>query len=146
VKDNIVLGAPYADDGAVLRAAEIAGVTEFVNRHPQGFDLQTGERGENLSGGQRQTIAIARALLLEPPILLLDEPSNAMDNSTEERFKQQLAALLEGRTLLLVTHRASLLTLVNRVIVVDGGRVVADGPKEQVLQALSEGKLQAAKK
>ena len=146
VKDNIVLGAPYADDGAVLRAAEIAGVTEFIARHPQGFDMQTGERGENLSGGQRQTIAIARALLLEPPILLLDEPSNAMDNSTEERFKQKLAALLEGRTLLLVTHRASLLTLVNRVIVVDGGRVVADGPKEQVLHALSEGKLQASKK
>ena len=145
VKDNIVLGAPYADDAAVLRAAEIAGVTEFVNRHPQGFDLQVGERGEGLSGGQRQTIAIARALLLEPPILLLDEPSNAMDNSTEERFKQKLAALLTGRTLLLVTHRASLLSLVNRVIVMDGGRVIADGPKEQVLQALSEGKLQAVK-
>ncbi len=145
VKDNIVLGAPYADDAVVLRAAEIAGVTEFTARHPQGFDMQAGERGENLSGGQRQTIAIARALLLEPPILLLDEPSNAMDNSTEEVLKQKLAAQLEGRTLLLVTHRASLLTLVNRVIVVDGGRVVADGPKQQVLQALSEGKLQTAK-
>jgi ATP-binding cassette subfamily C protein LapB len=145
VRDNIVMGAPYVDDKAMLRAAEIAGVTEFINRHPQGFDMPVGERGDGLSGGQRQSIAIARALLLDPPLLLLDEPSNALDNRSEENFKSKLAAQLDGKTLVLVTHRASMLTLVNRLIVVEGGRVVADGPKEQVLEALSGGKLHVAK-
>ena len=91
VRDNIVLGAPRSDDAAVLRAAEQAGVTEFVNRHPRGFAMPVGERGEGVSGGQRQSIAIARAYLLQPPILLLDEPSNAMDNRSEEQFKARLA-------------------------------------------------------
>ncbi len=145
VRDNIVLGAPYVDDAAMLHAAEIAGVAEFVNRHPRGFDMLVGERGEGLSGGQRQTIANARALLLEPPILVLDEPSNSLDNRSEENFKNRLTAQLEGRTLVLVTHRASLLTLVNRLIVMDGGRIIADGPKGQVMEALSGGKLHVAK-
>ncbi|MBP0592610.1 type I secretion system permease/ATPase [Paraburkholderia sp. LEh10] len=137
VKDNIMLGAPGADDAAVLRAAQIAGVTDFVNRLPNGFDLPVGERGEALSGGQRQAIAIARAELLAPPVLVLDEPSSAMDNRSEEMFKARLAAELESRTLIVITHRASLLSLVNRVIVMDQGRVVADGPKDQVLAALA---------
>ncbi len=141
VKTNIMMSAPYADDAAVLRAAEIAGVTDFVNRHPAGFDLEVGERGEGLSGGQRQAVAVARALLLDPPIVIMDEPSNAMDNNTEEAFKRKLEAWLEHRTLVLVTHRASLLTLVQRIIVIDGGRVVADGPKEQVLEALKHGQI-----
>jgi len=144
VRDNIVLGAPGSDDAAVLRAAEQAGVTEFVNRHPRGFDLPVGERGEGISGGQRQAIAIARAYLLQPPILVLDEPSNAMDNRTEEIFKARLAEQLDGRTLLLITHRASLLTLVNRVIVLEAGRVVADGARDQVLAALAGGKINVA--
>jgi len=144
VRDNIVLGAPGTDDAAVLRAAEQAGVTEFVNRHPRGFAMQVGERGECVSGGQRQAIAIARACLLQPPILLLDEPSNAMDNRTEEQFKARLAERLDGRTLLLITHRAALLSLINRVIVLEGGRVVADGPRDQVLAALAGGKISVA--
>jgi len=144
LRDNIVLGAPYADDAAVLRAAEIAGVTEFVNRSPQGFDLQVGERGEGLSGGQRQAIAIARAELLAPPVLLLDEPSSAMDSRSEEQFKARLAAQLDGRTLLLISHRASLLPLVNRLIVIDQGRIITDGPKDPVLAALAGGKLSVA--
>jgi ATP-binding cassette subfamily C protein LapB len=144
VRDNIVLGAPYADDAAVLRAADIAGVTEFTNRSAQGFDLPVGERGEQLSGGQRQAIAIARAELMAPPLLLLDEPSSAMDNRSEELFKARISAKLEGRTLILISHRASLLSLVNRLIVLDQGRVVADGPKEPVLAALARGKLNAA--
>ena len=82
-----------------------------------------------------QEVAIARGLLLDAPVLIMDEPTNAMDNSTEEQFKSRLAAVLDGRTLLLVTHRASLLSLVTRVIVMDGGRVVADGPRDQVLEA-----------
>ena len=145
VKDNIVLGAPYVDDAMMLRAAEIAGVTEFVNRHPQGFDMQIGERGEGLSGGQRQSVANARALLLDPPIFIMDEPSNSLDNRSEENFKKRLATQLGKHTLLLVTHRASLLTLVDRLIVMDNGQIIADGPKEQVMQALSGGKLHVAK-
>lgn len=141
VKTNIMMSAPYADDAAVLRAAEIAGVTDFVNRHPAGFDLEVGERGEGLSGGQRQAVAVARALLLDAPIVIMDEPSNAMDNNTEEAFKRKLEDWLGQRTLVLVTHRASLLTLVQRIIVIDGGRVVADGPKEQVLEALKHGQI-----
>jgi ATP-binding cassette subfamily C protein LapB len=145
VRDNIVFGAPYVDDRAMLQAAEIAGVSEFVNRHPLGFDMPVGERGEGLSGGQRQSIAVARALLLDPPILVLDEPSNSLDNRSEENLKARLGQHLEGKTLLLVTHRASMLSLVSRLIVVDGGRIIADGPKEQVLEALSGGKLHVAK-
>jgi ATP-binding cassette subfamily C protein LapB len=144
VRDNIVMGAPYADDAAVLRAADIAGVTEFANRSAQGLDLPVGERGEKLSGGQRQAIAIARAELMAPPLLLLDEPSSAMDNRSEELFKARISAQLEGRTLILISHRASLLSLVNRLIVLDQGRVVADGAKEPVLAALARGKLNAA--
>lgn len=145
LRDNIAFGAPYVDDQAMLDAAEIAGVTEFANRHPLGFDMPVGERGEGLSGGQRQTVAIARALLLDPPLLLLDEPSNSLDNRSEENLKTKLAERLEGKTLILVTHRASMLSLVNRLMVVDGGRIIADGPKEQVLEALSGGKLHVAR-
>lgn len=141
LRENIALAAPQASDEAIVRAAELAGVMSFAARHPAGLDMPIGERGEGLSGGQRQAVVIARALLLEPPVLIMDEPTNAMDNSTEEQFKNRLAPLLEGRTLLLVTHRASLLSLVNRVIVMDGGRIVADGPKDQVLEALRSGRL-----
>jgi ATP-binding cassette subfamily C protein LapB len=143
VRDNITLGAPFADDRAVLRAAQIAGVEDFVARHPQGFDQNVGERGESLSGGQRQAVAVARALLLDPPILVLDEPTSAMDNGAENRFKQRLGEILAGKTLILVTHRASLLSLVERLIVLDAGRVVADGPKDEVLKALAAGRIRA---
>lgn len=144
VKDNITLGSGFADDSQVLRAARIAGVDQFVNRHPDGFELQVGEGGANLSGGQRQSIALARALLLAPPILVLDEPTNAMDNSSEEGFKQRFAAELDGQTLILVTHRMSLLSLVERLIVMDGGHIVADGPKQHVLEALRQGQIKVA--
>jgi ATP-binding cassette, subfamily C, bacterial LapB len=143
IRDNIALGAPFADDQAVLRAARIAGVDDFVARHPLGFDLNVGERGERLSGGQRQAVAVARALLLDPPMLVLDEPSSAMDNGAEGRLKQRLEQILPGKTLLLVTHRASLLSLVDRLIVLDGGRVVADGPRHDVLKALAAGRIRA---
>jgi ATP-binding cassette subfamily C protein LapB len=118
--------------------AQISGVMEFVNQHPHGFDMQVGERGEYLSGGQRQAIAIARALLVNPPVLMLDEPSNSMDNSTEAILKRQLSEYAKHKTLILVTHRSSLLDLVDRLIVIDGGRVIADGPKSQVLEALRQ--------
>ena len=145
IRDNIAMGAPFADDMAVLKAADTAGVTEFVNRHPSGFDMPVGERGEGLSGGQRQSVAVARALLLEPPVLILDEPTNAMDNSTEEQFKAKLSTTLKDKTLLLVTHKASLLSLVDRLMVLDQGRLVADGPREQVLEALKKGHIKVSK-
>jgi ATP-binding cassette subfamily C protein LapB len=141
VKDNIVIGASYAEDSLVLKSAQLAGVDEFINRHPLGFDMLIGERGEGLSGGQRQAIVLARALLLNPPILLLDEPTNAMDNRAEELLKARLQPYLEDKTLLLVTHRMSLLSLVHHLIVVDGGQIVAFGLKEQVIQALTSGQV-----
>ncbi len=144
VRDNVALGAPHVDDAAILNAARIAGVDDFVRQSPLGFDLPVGERGVTLSGGQRQAIAIARALVLDPPILILDEPTSSMDNRSEELFKQRLKQVLEGKTLILITHRASLLSLVERLIVVDAGKVVADGQKDKVLQALSSGKIRTA--
>lgn len=145
IRDNITFGAPYADSQAILRAASLAGVTDFVRGHPAGFDWQVGERGANLSGGQRQALAIARALLLDPDILIFDEPTSAMDNSAEALFRQRLGTILEGKTLLLFTHRTSMLQLVDRVVVMDGGKVVADGPKVEILKALRDGQVAVAR-
>ncbi|KEA63191.1 ABC transporter, transmembrane region:ABC transporter:Peptidase C39, bacteriocin processing [Marinobacterium lacunae] len=141
VRDNIIVGSPQASDAEMLQAARLAGVEQFVNLHPMGFDMQVGERGQALSGGQRQSIAIARALLHQPSLLIMDEPSNSMDNASEDQFKRQLNEVLEGRTLLMITHKMSLLTLVDRLIVVDQGQIVADGPKDTVLEALKQGRL-----
>jgi ATP-binding cassette, subfamily C, bacterial LapB len=144
LRENIGFGLPHADDGAIVAAAEVAGLTEFVNRHPRGFDLAVGERGESLSGGQRQGVGIARAVLHQAPILLLDEPTSAMDFSTEAQVTQRLEAFARDRTVLLVTHRTSLLPLATRVIVLDQGRIVADGPREQILEALAAGRVARA--
>lgn len=141
LRSNIALGSPMAEDRDILAAARLAGVAEFADAHPHGYDMQIGERGESLSGGQRQAVSIARALLDRPPILLFDEPTSAMDHQSEESFKQRLRDFLPGRTLLLVTHRASLLDLVDRLLVIDGGRIVADGPKSEVLEALQQGRV-----
>ena len=144
LRENITLGAGHIDDDRVLEAAKLAGVDAFAARHPLGYDVEVGERGTHLSGGQRQAVAVARALLQDPPILLFDEPTSAMDNSAENRLKRQLESILPGKTLILVTHRTSLLTLVDRLIVMDGGKVVADGPKEEVLSALAAGQIRGA--
>ncbi len=141
VKDNIRFAAPQVEDASLLRAAQIAGVEDMLKRHPAGLDCPVGERGEGLSGGQRQLVALARALLLDPPILLFDEPSNAMDNHAEEQFKTRLLPYLQHKTLILITHRASLLSLVDRIVVLDQGKVVADGKKQQVLEALAQGRV-----
>ena len=144
LRDNLTSGARYVEDELVLQAAELAGVHEFARLHPQGYELQVGERGQNLSGGQRQNVALARALLLNPPILLLDEPTSAMDNTGEERLKQRLTAVVENKTVLLVTHRASLLSLVDRLLVIDRGQILADGPKAAVMEALKKGQISVA--
>lgn len=141
IKYNITLGAPYISDDAILRAAQISGVDDFVKTHPEGYDRQVGERGEKLSGGQRQAIAIARAILLDPPIVLLDEPSSAMDDRSENHFKNLIMPHLAKKTLILVTHKGSMLSLVDRLIVMDGGHLIVDGPKDAVLKSLAEGKV-----
>lgn len=141
LRENITVGMPYVEDHGILQAAEVAGLQDLVGNHPKGFDLPIGERGESLSGGQRQQVAIARAVVHEPSFLLLDEPSSAMDFSTEDALKAKLAAYAKGRTMLLVTHRNSLLDLVDRLIVVDRGVVVCDGPKAEVIEALRTGKV-----
>jgi ATP-binding cassette subfamily C protein LapB len=142
LRENIVIGMPSVSDERLLEVARLTGVDQFVAQHPLGFDMPVGERGAGLSGGQRQAIGLARSLLHQPNILLLDEPSNSMDNASEEYLRGQLETFIKDRTLLLVTHKVSLLQLVDRIIVVDRGQVVADGPKETVLEALRQGRLQ----
>lgn len=144
LRDNITFGIPHAQDEAIVAAADIAGLSEFVHRHPQGFDLPVGERGELLSGGQRQSVGIARAVLHNAPILLLDEPTSAMDFSTEAQVTQRIQAFTAGKTVVLVTHRTSMLAFVDRVIVIDQGKVVADGPRERIMQALAAGRIARA--
>jgi ATP-binding cassette subfamily C protein LapB len=144
MRENIAMTFPHADDAAVLEAAHAGGIDEFINANPKGFDLQVGERGETLSGGQRQGVGIARALIAKPNILLLDEPTSAMDHSSEDNVKKRLISSSEGKTVVLITHRSTMFDLANRIIVVDTGRVVADGPKEQVIEALRSGKVAKA--
>lgn len=141
LRENLTIAARHADDTQVLRASQVGGIADFVNAHPKGFDMMVGERGESLSGGQRQGVAIARAAIGDPPILLLDEPTGSMDHSSEEEIKRQLSSFAVGKTMIVVTHRTSLLELVNRIIVVDGGKIVADGPKQQVVEALRQGRI-----
>ncbi|MEP3351155.1 MAG: type I secretion system permease/ATPase [Marinomonas sp.] len=144
IKDNIVMGVPYMEDDAIIRASDLSGVSEFANRKPSGLDSIVGERGALLSGGQRQSIAIARALLFDPPILILDEPTASMDNTTESRMKRRLMEAVKDKTLILITHKASMLDMVDRIIVMDNGRLIADGPKAQVHEALRQGKLKVS--
>ena len=129
LRENIAAGAPRATDAMVLAAARLAGVDDVVARHPQGYDMPIGERGEGLSGGQRQAICVARALIGTPSLLLLDEPTSAMDSASEAALIRRLRDDIGARTLIVITHRPSLLELVDRVIVIENGKVVADGPK-----------------
>ena len=143
IKDNIVLGAPEATDAHVLFASRLVGLDEFVRTMPDGYDLVVGERGERLSGGQRQAVALARAFVREPAIAVLDEPTSAMDQGTEELIKHRLTHALQGKSLVLITHRPSLLSLVDRLIVLDRGKIIADGPRDGVMRAMMQGQLRA---
>lgn len=144
LRDNLTLGARHVSDARMLEVAELTGVSDLARQHPQGFERPVGERGQLLSGGQRQAVLLARALLLEPPILILDEPTSHMDNSSEEQLRQRLANWVPGKTLLLVTHRTSMLSLVDRLLVLDNGKIVADGPKDAVIDALRKGRIGSA--
>ena len=123
LRDNIAFGLPEADDLAIKRAAEIAGVDEFVKEHPAGYGMKVGERGSSLSGGQRQAVSIARALLADPKVLIMDEPSSNMDNQSELNLKQRLAPYLEDKTVIFVTHRYSMLDLVDRILIMSRGKL-----------------------
>lgn len=136
IKENIIISNPLIGDERLLEVAEATGVSAFVNRNPDGFDYQIGERAERLSGGQRQAITIARALLHRPDLLIMDEPTSFMDSASEEFILRNMERELEGRTLLLITHKGSLLKWVNRLVVIDEGRVVMDGPKDEVIARL----------
>lgn len=136
LRENIAFGSADADDAAVLAAAKVAGVEDFAGQHPQGYGMRVGERGEGLSGGQRQAVSVARALLGERSLLLLDEPSSAMDLQAEQRLVERLQQHLQPtQTLLVITHKSMLLKLVQRVLVIDQGRVTFSGPVEKVLKS-----------
>lgn len=141
LRDNIVLGAPQVSDQRLLEAVRLSGLADFINSHPAGLAMPVGERGELLSGGQRQSVTIARALLNDPSVLLFDEPTGAMDHSSEEDFKRAIKPFAAGKTMVVITHRTSLLELVDRIIVVDAGKIVADGSKDQVVEALRQGRV-----
>ena len=137
VRENIVQKAPYVDDMQIIKAAKVSGVDEYVNAHPLGFDMPVFERGDGISGGQRQSIAVARAFLLDSPIILLDEPTNSLDNTVESKLKANLKVNTVNKTMILVTHRTSMLDLVDRLIVMDNGKILLDGPRDEVLARLS---------
>ncbi len=136
VRENITMGHETAPEHSVVRAAEMAGVMEFLRDSQHGLDTQVGERGEALSGGQRQAVAIARALLYDPPIMILDEPTASMDPASENRLRKRLQKLCEGKTTIVITHKGSMLVLVDKLILVDRGKLVAYGPKDEVIAKL----------
>jgi len=139
VRENITLGHESVPDSAVLRAAEMAGVMNFLRDSEAGLDTQIGERGDNLSGGQRQAIAIARALLYDPPILLLDEPTASIDPGSERRLYGHLKEMIKGKTILLITHKSAVLGLIDKLVLMDRGRIIATGPRDEVIQKLQAG-------
>lgn len=141
LRENLKLGAPFATDDAMMQAAATVGVHAFAQAHPLGYDMVVGERGENLSGGQRQAIALARAVLVNPDVILLDEPTAAMDSGTESTALRALFDFAKDKTVVLVTHKLQLLDYVDRVMVIDHGVRAADGPRDAVMQAMREGRV-----
>jgi ATP-binding cassette subfamily C protein LapB len=137
LRDNVLLDRPAADAARLADVARVTGLDRLVSTHPQGWDLPVGEAGALLSGGQRQLVALARCLVTRPQILLMDEPTSSMDAQSEVAFLRQLRQACGNCTLVMVTHRPAVLELVERIVVVDAGKVVMDGPKAQVLAALS---------
>ncbi|MFV0457025.1 MAG: type I secretion system permease/ATPase [Pseudomonas sp.] len=144
VYDNVTLGIDNPCRDRLLAAIEVSGLKALVGAHADGLAMPVGEGGRRLSGGQRQAIAVARGVMADSSVLLLDEPTSAMDSVLENHVTQALGQFSQGKTLLLITHRVSLLEMVDRLIVLDAGRVIADGPKQSVLQALERGSIRRA--
>ncbi len=144
VRQNITMGHETASERAVLRAAEMAGVMEFLSETSAGLDTAVGERGEALSGGQRQSIAIARALLYDPPILVMDEPTASMDPASESRLRKRLETVCQGKTTLIITHKGSMLPLVDKIILMDKGKIIAYGPRDEIIKKLQARQYQTA--
>jgi len=136
IRDNIIFKAPHSDDDAILKAAQTGNVISFSDRHSLGLDFHVGEKGANLSGGQRQAVAVARAMLTDSPIVVMDEPTNAMDFASENKVIENLRSATQGKTTIIITHKPSILSIVDRLIVMDNGCVVLDGPKDEVMQKL----------
>ena len=136
LKENLKYANAYMEDERMIEAAKAAGVHEFVQKHPKGYELMIGEQGLGLSGGQRQSVAIARALLRDAPIVLMDEPTNAMDQVSEARIIASFKQLFKDRTVILSTQKLALLEAVDRVIVMHEGSVYLDGRRDEVLKAL----------
>jgi len=139
VKDNIAYRNSRVSDEQMIRASVISGADEFIRKHPQGYEMPIGERGMGLSGGQRQSIGIARALLLESPIVIMDEPTNAMDQLSENRLIANLQTYLSDKTAIIITQKNTVLPLVDRIIVMNEGRIYMDGPRDSVIAKLSGG-------
>lgn len=136
LRDNLVLGAPGVDDERLLSVIDMVGLGPMVSHHPLGLDLVIGERGQGLSGGQRQSVSIARTLLMNPGALLMDEPTSAMDHNTEANFLNAMKHFSARRTLMIATHKPSVLALVGRLLVLEGGRLLMDGPRDRILREL----------
>jgi len=145
IRDNITASVPHATEEEILHAAKSSGVHDFVSRHPMGYDAPVGERGEGLSGGQRQAVALARAMLLKPNVFVCDEPTNAMDVQAETAFTKHIQEHSKGKTLILITHRQHLLSMVERLILMDQGRVILDGERDKVLEVIASGKIEVPK-
>lgn len=139
LRDNLLLGAPDASDEELLSALDISGAGDVLKKLPGGLDHMIQEGGLGLSGGQRQTLLLARLLVRQPRVLLLDEPTASFDEVAEKRFIQRLGPWLQGRTLIVATHRQSILSLVDRIIVVDNGQILRDGTKQDILGRLTKG-------
>jgi len=134
IKDNLTIGEQFVSDEELLRVSRIAGLDAFLGKHEAGYDLLVGERGEGLSGGERQSVTLARALISDPNIIMLDEPTNSMDRQTEKQFIDRMTNIVKDKTLIIVTHKTSLLKLVDRVIIIENGQVSIDGPKNDVFK------------
>lgn len=145
IRENMTASRPQASEEEILAASQAAGAHGFIAAHPLGYDAPVGERGDGLSGGQKQCVALARALLAKPSILVCDEPTNAMDSQGEENFMRLMRDTAKDQTIVMITHRTNLLPLVDRLIIVDRGNVVMDGKRDDVLAALSAGKVQVPK-